>query len=366
LQRVAVAAYSTGHFKKKACASLFELSCEPCINILRSNIISKSEVDAILFSSCSSEQYTSSIMAEMLGLRPKICHRLDNLCNSGTNAIVSAFSYISSGICDSALVVGADTNESLGSKLAWDITRGAFNLPVHWAAIFAKAHMRRYGTKEEDIAMVSVKNHENAGKNPNALFSEAVTLDDVMNSRVIVEPIKLLECCSACAGSSAVLLLSEEKAKGIVETPIWIKGIGQQTNCASISKVMGDLEDIGTAKIAARQAFHMSNLFPKDVDVAEVHDAFSILEILAYEDLGFVERGRGGNFVTQKDIVINPRGGLLGCGHPIGTTGVAQVSEIASQLSGNAGSRQIQGCETGLIHNLAAAGSSATVMILTV
>jgi acetyl-CoA C-acetyltransferase len=300
----------------------------------------------------------------LLGIKPKISHRIDNLCNSGANAVVSAYSYIASGLCDSALVVGAEKAISPGNKLVWDITRGQFTLPVHWAAIFAKAHMRKYGTTEEQMGMVSVRNHMNARKNPTALFKEVITLRDVMQSRKIVDPIKLLDCSSPCDGSSAVLLLSENKAKELTDNPVWIKGIGQQTTSASFSKTTYDLSTIGAARVAARNAFNMSKISPRNIDVAELHDAFTILEILAYEDLYFVEKGNGGKFVNQKEIAINPRGGILGCGHPVGTTGVAQIAEITAQLSGNAGRRQVKGCRTGLTHNLAAAGTSATVIIM--
>jgi acetyl-CoA C-acetyltransferase len=127
---------------------------------------------------------------------------------------------------------------------------------------------------------------------------------------------------------------------------------------------MDDLTTLETAKRAARDAYKMAGIKPSQVDVAELHDAFTILEIMAYEDLGFAQKGKGGKFVEQQEIAINLRGGILGCGHPVGATGVAQVAEITLQLSGRAGKRQVQGCKTGLVHNLAAAGSSATVMVL--
>jgi acetyl-CoA C-acetyltransferase len=270
---------------------------------------------------------------------------------------------IASGLCDTALVIGAEKADSPGNKLLWDITRGSFMFPVHWAAIFAKAHMRKYGTTEEQMAGVSVKNHKNAAKNPQALFRKEVSLKEVMNSKKIANPIKLLDCSAPCDGASAVLLVSEEKAKKL-DNPVWIKGIGLKTNSASFANATGDLTTIEAAKRAARDAFEMSQTKPSQIDVAELHDAFTILEILAYEDLGFAKKGEGGRFVGQQEITINPRGGIIGCGHPVGTTGVAQVAEVASQLAGRARKRQVKGCRTGLIHNLAAAGSSATVIIM--
>jgi acetyl-CoA C-acetyltransferase len=364
VRKVAIISSQTGKFAKDSNLSLFELACQPCIDILKTSKLYKNNIDAVVFSSCSADQYSSSILCEYLGIKPKISYRIDSLCNSGTNAVVSAFCYISSGLCDSVLVVGAEKANSPGNRLTWDIARGSFSYPVHWAALFAKAHMRRYGTTEEQMAMISVKNHINAEKNPKALFDKAVTLEDVMRSRCIVTPLKLLDCSVSCEGSSAVLLLAEDKAKKLTDTPVWIKGIGQQTNSASFSKMTDNLCGIESAKIAARAAYKMAKVTPSQIDVVELHDAFTILEILAYEDLGFVAKGEGGKFVNQKEITINPRGGILGCGHPVGATGVAQTAEIAAQLSGKADKRQVDRCDIGLVHNLAAAGTSSTVMVL--
>jgi acetyl-CoA C-acetyltransferase len=361
---VAIAAYATTKFSRTSDTSLFDIACEPCRNILTKYDILKEEIDALIFSSCSVEQYSSSIISDMLGLSPKISHRIDNLCNSGTNAIVCAFSYISSGLCDSALVVGAEKINTTGNRLTWDVTRGEYGLPVHWAALFAKAHMRRYGTTEEQMAFVSVRNHLNATKNPDALFGKPVAFEEVLKSRQIVPPIKLLDCSSMCTGSSAILLVSDKKAKKINENPIWVRGIGQRTSCASFSKAANDLTSIHTTRQAAADAYRMAAIDPLSIDVVELHDAFTILEILAYEDLHFAKKGEGGKFVNQEAISMNPRGGILGCGHPVGATGVAQTAEIAMQLNGKAGLRQVKGCKTGLIQNLAAAGTSATVLIL--
>jgi acetyl-CoA C-acetyltransferase len=361
LRRVAIGSAASTKFTKESGKSIFELACEPCIKILKQSGIGKN-VDAVLVSTCATDQYSSTIVSEMLGIKPKVSHRVDNLCNSGTNAIASAYALIAAELCDSALVVGAEKAASEGNRLVWDVTRGSFNFPVHWASMFAKAHMRRYGTTEEQMAQVSVKNHESASENPGALFRKPVGLKEVMESKKIAEPVKLLDCSAPCDGASAVLLLSEKLAKN-TENPVWINGIGQQTNGASFASA-GDLTALDTARKAARDAYTMAKVRPSQVDIAELHDAFTILEIIGYEDVGFASKGKGGKFVEQQDIAINKRGGILGCGHPVGATGAAQVSEVTLQLQGLAGKRQIRGCRTGLVHNLAAAGSSATVMVL--
>jgi acetyl-CoA C-acetyltransferase len=363
MHKVAVSSWATSTFTKGSKMSLFELACEPSVQLIRESGISAKEIDAVLFSSCATDQYSSVIISEMLGIYPRISYRVDNLCNSGTNAVASAFAIIASGLCNTVLVVGAEKADSPGNKLVWDVSRGSFMFPVHWAAIFAKAHMRKYGTTEEQMAMVSVKNHKNAAKNDHALFRKEVTLQEVMNSKKIAPPIKLLDCSASCEGASAILLVSEEKARSL-DNPVFIKGIGQQTTSASFAKATPDLTTIEAARRAAHTAFEMSHTKLSQIDVAELHDAFTILEILGYEDLGFAKKGEGGKFVNQEQIVINPRGGIIGCGHPVGATGVAQVAEIASQLAGKAGKRQVKNCKTGLVHNLAAAGSSASVIVM--
>jgi acetyl-CoA C-acetyltransferase len=225
--------------------------------------------------------------------------------------------------------------------------------------------MRKFGTTEEQMASVSVKNRRNSSRNPIALFRDPVTVEQVMNSRMISDPLKKLDCSFVCTGSSALLLASKRKAKELTDMPIWIRGIGQKTIGASLSQVLSKGEaGLNTTREAAREAYKMSQTEPRDIDVVELHDAFSIMEIMAYEDLFFTPKGQGGKFVAQQQLSINPRGGLLGCGHPIGCTGIAQTAEIAAQLTGRAGETQVNGCKTGLIHNMAAAGSSSSVIIL--
>jgi acetyl-CoA C-acetyltransferase len=187
-------------------------------------------------------------------------------------------------------------------------------------------------------------------------------LEQVLTSKKIADPVKLLDCSAPCDGASAVLLASDRLAARITDNPVWIKGIGQRTSSASFAYATNDLTSIQSARLAARDAFEMSGIAATQIDVAEVHDAFTILEILAMEDLGFRERGT--KDAKNGKVTVNPNGGILGRGHPVGATGVAQVAEVASQLAGKAGANQVGDCKYGLVHNLAAAGSSATVMVM--
>ena len=375
---MSIVAGVTSEFRKGTDNDIPQIALESAVKLLKDTGFPRNLLDAVIVSSCSSDQYLSSIISEMLGVTPKISHRIDNLCNSGTNAIVSAFSYISSGLCDSALIIGVEKSNTVGKVLSTDLSRGQFTLPIFWGSIFKKIHMKRYGSTEEQICQIPVNNYLKAKDNKNAFNRhKSVNLEQVLSSRVLVEPLKLLECCSICEGSSSILLIAEEKL-GFFKSrviskirnseliPVLIKGIGQQTNSASFSNTVTDIFSKGSARVAARQAYTMARISPKDVDTAEIHDAFSILEIIGYEDLGFANKGEGGKFVYQDKISINLRGGIIGCGHPIGVTGIAQTVEIFEQLTGKKRHNlQFKNYpKIGLVHNLAAAGTSGTVLIL--
>ncbi len=378
MRKVSIVAGVTSEFTKGTDNDIPQIALESAVKLLKDTGFPRNLLDAVIVSSCSSDQYLSSIISEMLGVTPKISHRIDNLCNSGTNAIISAFSYISSGLCDSALIIGVEKSNTVGKVLSSDLSRGQFTLPIFWGSIFKKIHMKRYGSTEEQICQIPVNNYLKAKDNKNAFNRhKSVNLEQVLSSRVLVEPLKLLECCSICEGSSSILLIAEEKLaffkSNVISKkrnseliPVLIKGIGQQTNSASFSNTITDIFSQGSARSAAKQAYTMARISPKDVDTAEIHDAFSIMEIIGYEDLGFVNKGEGGKFVYQNKISINLRGGIIGCGHPIGVTGIAQTVEIFEQLIGKK-RHNLQfkkSPKIGLVHNLAAAGTSGTVLIL--
>jgi acetyl-CoA C-acetyltransferase len=300
----------------------------------------------------------------MSGLKPKFSTRVENLCNSGTSGILLAYSLIQSGICNAVLVVGTEKQNSNGNHLSWDITRGIFDMPIHWAALYASNHFRKYGTNMEDLASISFKNHQNANRNQNAIFYEKnFTFSQILSSKLVVEPLKKLDCCYPCDGASSILLVSEELANKF-ETPVWIRGISQNNQGASFASISANLDHIMSTKIASKEAFEQASLSPTDIEIAEIHDAFSILELLAYEDIGFIGKGFGRKVIKNKTLETNTRGGLLGCGHPSGATGIDQTNEITIQLQGLAKERQINNLNTGLVHNMAAAGTSTTIIIL--
>ncbi len=329
--------------------------------------LDQNDIDAVLVSTNANKNYIANIISELSGIKPKISHSVESLCNSGTNSLVSAYAYVSSGLADTVLVVGADKADNPGLVLNWDVSRGEYVHPIFWSSMFTSAHMRRYGTSMEDLAYVSVKNHKNALDNPDAYFDKSFSFDDVMNSKNLTENVRLLDCSMPCDGAAAILVCSEEKAKKITDTPIWISGIGQQATSASFTK-NNDLTSMESTKNAVAEAYHMSGKTANTIDVVELHDAFSICEIMVLEEMGFCKKGEGSKFVRNLyetgNKKVNPRGGLLGAGHPLGATGIAQVVEICRQLSGNAEKRQVPNAKTGLVHNMSAGATSSTVLVL--
>ncbi len=328
--------------------------------------LTQKDVDVVLTSTNDNSKYLANIMSELAGISPKISHSVESLCNSGANSVISAFSYIASGLADVALVVGAEKFDNPGLVLEWDMSRGQYKHPVYWSSMFTKSHMRKYGTTMEDLATVSAKNHKNALENPHAYFDKEYSVEEIMQSKNITDDVRILDCSFPCNGSAAVLLASEEHIKKFTDCPVWLTGLGQKTISAGFTK-NEDLTSMESTKYAANAAYMMSKKEPKDIDVAEIHDAFSICEIIVVEDLGFAKKGMGNQFVktmySTNDKKVNPRGGLLGSGHPLGATGIAQVVEISQQLQNKAGKRQVKGAKVGLVQNMSAAATSSTVLI---
>lgn len=366
MNKVAVVEYGNAKFSDKdnPIESLLTSAVKSLFD--QTENIDKNDIDAVLVSTNDNSKYLAAILSEMTGISPKIAHTVENLCSSGTNSIVSAYSYIASGLADIALVVGADRYNCPGHILEWDSSRGEFKHPIFWASIFTKAYKREFGTTQEDLAVVSAKNHNNAKFNPHAYSNKSYSINDVLKSKLLTDDLHLLDCSRPCSGASSVLLASESVAKKF-EQPVWIKGIGQKTISASFTK-NENLTTMTSTKIAARQAFEMARVAADDIDVVELHDAFAICEIMALEDMGFVKKGHGASYVRElydtQDNKINPRGGLIGAGHPLGATGVAQVVEITQQLQNKAEKRQIENASVGLVHNMSAAATSSTILLL--
>ncbi len=314
------------------------------------------------------QSHTAPWAAECAGVKPnRIFCRVENMCGSGTVGIRTAYTAIASGLADLVMVLGAEKmfvpnpqeimlNMLTGVDREWEGSTG-LTAPVQFA-LAAQAHMRKYGTTEEQLALVSTKNHLNASRNPYSQFPKPCTVADVLASKPVTSPLKIFDCSSITDGGAAVILAAEELAKELTDNPVYILGTCQAASGFNYANIPDDWADWDVLNQAAQTAYKMAGIKPKDVDVAEVHDCFSISEIIEYEALGFCLKGEGGNFVASGcsdyggQVVVNPRGGLIGCGHPLGATGVAQAVEVFRQLRNEAGERQVANAKIGLNHNL--------------
>ncbi|MFH1257759.1 MAG: thiolase domain-containing protein [Candidatus Micrarchaeota archaeon] len=323
------------------------------------------------------QEHVGALIADQLGLTPISSTRVEAACASGSVALRNAYFAIASGMYDVVAVGGVEkmtevSTEEVSFALGgagdqeWELFFGATFPAIY--ALMARRHMKDFGTTEEQMAACSVKNHKNASKNKFAQYQNEITIEDVMDSSPIASPLKLLDCSPITDGAAAVILCASEKARKYTDTPIEIMGSGQASDSLALSN-RKSMTEIAAAKEASRQAFEQAKLTQKDIQVAEVHDCFSIAEIMAIEDLGFCKKGEGGKFTEEGNtalnskISINTSGGLKGCGHPVGATGVKQAVEIYWQLQGRAEGRQVAGAEYGLTHNVGGSGATAVVHI---
>jgi acetyl-CoA C-acetyltransferase len=326
------------------------------------------------------QSHVAPLAAEQMGLKPRrILQRTELACASGQSAIRSAYAAIASGLSDIAVAVGvekmnipsmAEANSAMGCVMdrTWDGPHGATAPPFF--AMVAQRHMLEYGTTEEQLAAVSEKNHRFANSNPSAQFHEkSFPRDKLMRLPLIAPPLRLGDCSSMTDGAAAVVLVGEEFVRRYSDTPAWVRGTGQYSDFHNLAHV-GSLTDWVGLKIAAREALQRAGIGVHDLDLAEVHDCFTISEIVEYEALGLCAAGEGGRYVEEGrsslggDLVVNPRGGLLGCGHPLGATGVAQAVEVVQQFAGSVpAARQVPDPEWALVHNLSGSANVHSLMV---
>jgi len=367
MPKVAIAGYGLTKFSKEdvQIENILMRSTKELFESTRN--LSQKDIDAVLVSTNNNSKYLAAILSERVGVKPRIAHSIESLCNSGTNSIVAAYSYIASGLANTVLISGAERYDSPGQVLEWDQLRGEFKHPIFWASIFSKSYKRKYSITEEELALVSVKNHRQSKNNPNALSQKSISVDDVLKSKKLTDDLRLLDCSRPCTGGASILLASENICKNFTDDPIWISGIGQKTTSASFTKNTA-FDSMESTKHAAISAFEMSRRETTEIDVMELHDAFSVCEPMALDSLGFTKSGEGMKMVkevmTSESSKINPRGGLIGSGHPLGATGIAQTIEITQQLQTKAGKRQVENASIGLVHNMSAGATSSTVLVL--
>ena len=321
--------------------------------------------------------HTGATMADWAGLLHVPATRTEAACASSGAALRVAIQAVLSGLADIVMVGGVEKMTHRSTAEVTEYLAMASDFPFEqWQgmtfpglyAMMATAHMDKYGTTEKDLAMVAVKNHYHGSMNPKAHFQKEITLESAMASRVVAWPLKLYDCSLITDGASCLILTKPELAKKYTDMPVHIVGSGQASDSIGLYE-RESFTSLAAARIAAKQAYEMAEIEPEDVDVAEVHDCFTIAEIIAYEDLSFCKTGGGGRMAEKSEtklggrIPVNTSGGLKSKGHPVGATGTAQAYEMYLQLTEQADKRQVKDAEIGLSHNVGGSGGTATVHI---
>jgi len=322
--------------------------------------------------------HTGPTMADWAGLTPIPSIRTEAACSSSAVALRTGIFAVMSGLYDTVMVAGV---EKMTHRKTSDVTEYlamACDYPFEqyqgatFPGLFAmvgRAHMHKYGTTEKQMALVAVKNHKHGAMNPKAHMQKEICLEDALSSRIVAYPLKLYDCSLITDGACCLILTKPETAKKYTDTPVNIIGTGQASDTIGLYE-RENLTNLDAGRLAGNEAYKMANVEPKDIDVAEVHDCFTIAEIVAYEDLGFCEKGKGGCLIENGQtgidgkVAVNTSGGLKAKGHPVGATGAAQAYEVYLQLTQQAGKRQVKDAEIGLTHNIGGLGATGVVNIL--
>jgi len=341
--------------------------------------INSSSIDAVYVGNMLSgmlgrQEHLGAFFAEELGCSHAAAFKVEGACASGGLAMHQAVVAILSGLYETVCVLGVekmtdhrpeDVATALMGAGSEEERLSGISFPGLYAML-ARAHMQTFGTTEEELASVSVKNHYHASLNPRAQFHNQLTIESVMKSSRVADPLKLYDCSPISDGAAAVILTKKK-----TNHSVRVIASAVATDSLSLSR-RTSLTELLATRIAAKRAYLMAKIKPDDIDVAEVHDCFSIAEILALEDLGFFKKGKAGSQIrngsvtlgSSKHLVVNTSGGLKGCGHPVGATGVKQIVELVEQLRGTTGTRQVKNAHIGLAHNVGGSGATAVVHIL--
>lgn len=361
--------------------SIADITVQASVDAIESAGIEPKEIEAgyisNVFGVADKQVHLGPVVMSNLGIPEKPSLSIESACGSGSVAFREAFANVAGGFYDAVLVTGVEKVTHTGTE--WTTTYFSYcsdffyegqagaSFPGLFASM-ARAYLTEFKATEEDLAMVAVKNHDNGFLNPKAHLRKKITIDDVMNSAVVASPLKLYDCCPFSDGASSVILCNEKFAKQHTKNYIHVIGSGRGGSPAALQG-RHHLTTIPSTKIAAEAAYKMAGIKPKNVDFAEVHDCFTIAELIDSEDLGFFDKGkaveavRDGKTRLNGEIPINPSGGLKSKGHPIGATGVGQVVEVFDQLTGKAGERTVKDAKIGLTHNFGATGASCAVHI---
>ncbi len=344
------------------------------------------DIDASIIASApeyDKQRSPAGVIAEYLGLIPQPTFYIESVCSSSSMGLRVAYSMIKAGLHDIVAIIGfqkmseissseAQERMGRGADIQWESPFGTM-MPAYYA-MYARAHMAKYGTTGEDLAKIRVKAATYGQINDKAVYRKSVTMEMFTDpesniSSTVAKPLRVGDCCANADGSSCIIVANEEKAKAMCDKPVWILGLGAASEAVNMAG--RDLfTGLNVGIEAGKQAYKMAGITPKDIDVAEVHDCFTIAEMMAYENLGFANPGEGKDLIASKEtykegsIPVNIDGGLLSKGHPIGATGGSQIRTIVLQLRGEAGEMQVKDPEIGLTHNIGGVGLYGNVTIL--
>jgi len=384
--KVGIIGVGQSNFVRGYPGSIRELAFEGFKEAMEDVKIQTKDISASIIASApeyDKQRSPAGVIAEYLGLVPQPTFYIESICSSSSMALRVAYSMIKAGLHDVIAIVGfqkmseissSESQERMGrgADIQWESPFGTM-MPAYYA-MYARAHMNQYGTTEEDLAKIRVKAATYGQINEKAVYRKPVTMEMFTDPEsnmpaIVAKPLRVGDCCANADGSSCMILANEEKAKAMCDKPVWILGLGAASETVNMAG-RDLLTGLKVAIEAGKQAYTMAGVTPKDIDVAEVHDCFTIAEMMAYENLGFAKPGEGKDLIGSKEtykeggIPVNIDGGLLSKGHPIGATGGSQIRTIVLQLRGEAGEMQVKGPEIGLVHNIGGVGLYGNVTIL--
>ncbi|MCL7411100.1 MAG: thiolase domain-containing protein [Methanosarcinaceae archaeon] len=386
MRDVAIIGVKNTNFGEMWERSLRDIFVEAGVGALKDAGVAGENIGAMYVGNMSSGQFVDqehvgALIADYSGLARNLhvpATRVEAACASGGLALRQGIMAVASGYEDIVVAAGVEKMTDISSSSAstalaaaadreWEGIMGA-TFPGLYAMI-AKMHMDKYGTTSEQLAEVAIKNHFNGSMNPIAQYKNKISVEAVLRSIMVADPLHIFDCSPISDGASALVLAPADIAHKYTDTPIYIKATAQASDTIALHD-RRDITTLDATVFAAKNAYKMAKLTPADIDLVEVHDCFTIAEICAIEDLGFAKKGQGGK-VTQEGetaiggrIPVNTSGGLKACGHPVGATGIKQAVEITQQLRGEAGKRQVDGAEIGMTHNVGGSGATAVIHIL--
>jgi acetyl-CoA C-acetyltransferase len=384
MRKVAVIGVGCTSFGEKWETSFRNLFVEAGALALEDAGLSGEQIDEMFVGNMSAgrfveQEHVGALIADYAGLATNHIPstRVEAACASGGLAFRQAVTAVASGMADIVVAAGVEKMTDVGTGVSVDALAGAADrewegfvgatFPGLYAMI-ATDYMHRYGLTREQLAEVAVKNHRNGAKNPNAQFRKEITLDTVLNSSLVADPLRLFDCSPITDGAAAVIVAPLERAREFTDTPVRVLGSGQATDTISLHD-RRDICTLDATMVAGERAFRAAGVERSQIDMIEVHDCFTIAELCAIEDLGFCPKGQAGLLTEEGataldgDLPVNPSGGLKACGHPVGATGIKQVYEIVNQLRGEAAGRQVDG-EIGMTHNVGGTGATVVCHIL--